>query len=65
MSRRRGAAKISEECAYIVDSRENIVLSESPFTSSCREELKQTQKHEMICKISQILGPSRAICYTP
>ncbi len=57
MSRRRGAEEMSEERAYIVDSSENIVLSKSPFTSSCREELKQTQKHEMICKISQILGP--------
>lgn len=57
MSRRRVEGKLNEDCAYIVDSRDNIMLSESPFTSTCKEELKQTQKHEMICKISQILGP--------
>ncbi|MCX7678112.1 MAG: hypothetical protein N2316_02735 [Spirochaetes bacterium] len=47
--------KKAEGCANIVDT---VILSESPINEICRKVLKETQKHELICAISQYLGSS-------
>ncbi len=37
---------------------DNVVMSESPVYETCRKALKESQKHELICAISQYLGSS-------
>ncbi len=46
------------EMAEMAGMADNIVMRESPVYETCRCALKETQKHELICKISQIMGPS-------
>ncbi len=60
MSKKASSAKRTGDFAYVADSPENVIWGNSPFEGTCRSELKEMEKHELICKISQILGPSPA-----
>lgn len=42
----------------MIGALDNVVLCESPVYEPCGGELKEMQKHELICKISQLMGPS-------
>ena len=42
----------------MLNKADNVVFSESPVYETLSTELKEEQKHELICRISEILGPS-------
>ena len=42
----------------MLNKADNVVFSESPVYETLCGELKEEQKHELICRISEILGPS-------
>ncbi|HPA73457.1 MAG TPA: hypothetical protein PKY31_14385 [Spirochaetota bacterium] len=58
MKRRMTAKRNCGSGGGMIGSLENVVLSESPVYETCCGELREMQKHELICKISQLMGPS-------
>jgi hypothetical protein len=45
------------ECAIATALPENICLCNPLYSEECRKELKEINKHELIIKICEILGP--------
>lgn len=42
--------------AYIPDVEEDIFLNQSSLSKECMEEIKEIDKHEIVVKISEIIG---------
>jgi hypothetical protein len=45
------------EAGYIADRRQDVDFRESIFGSACQDELRELDKHEIIVRICEILGP--------
>ena len=57
-NKQNAVAREDVDRAYIADTPGNVILQKSPLGKMCRDELKDTEKHDLICKIAQIMGPS-------
>jgi hypothetical protein len=47
----------ASDCAVAISMGDPVCLCESVFGDDCRKELKEINKHEIIMKICEILGP--------
>ncbi len=57
MKSRASGVNREEEGAIHSHYSENVLLKNSFFDDKCRKELKEINKHEIIVKICEILGP--------